>query len=108
MLPDKIAAKFVEALELFEPIKGQPSIRNLAKIAEVLTQLLLQTPFDETEGKDNIVGIINSVTKLERYGDRTPGTSLAIKNQALRKLCISLYQKETTGPRLSHKNTASQ
>ena len=29
---------------------------------EVLTQLILQIPFDETEGKDDIVGIINSAT----------------------------------------------
>ena len=62
MSPEEIVAKFVEALELFEPIEGQPSIRNLTEIAEVLTQLLLQIPFDETEGKDNLVGIINSAT----------------------------------------------
>ena len=47
MSPEEIVAKFAEALELFEPIKGQPSIRILTEIAEVLTQLLLQIPFDE-------------------------------------------------------------
>ena len=62
MSPEEIVAKFAEALELFEPIEGQPSIRNLTEIYEVLTQLLLQIPFDETEGKDNLVGIINSAT----------------------------------------------
>ena len=40
--------------------------RNRGK---VLTQLLLQIPFDETEGKENIVGIINSATTYRsRYG----------------------------------------
>ena len=62
MSPEEIVAKFLEALELFEPIKGRPSIRNLTKISEVLTQLQIQIPFDETEGKENLVGIINSAT----------------------------------------------
>ena len=62
MSPMEIVTKFAEALELFEPIEGQPSILNLTEIAEVLTQLLLQIPFDETEGKDNLVGIINLMT----------------------------------------------
>ena len=69
MSPEEIVAKFAEALEFFNPIKGQTSIRNLAEIVEVLTQLLLQIPFDETEGKDNLVGIINSATNYRsRYG----------------------------------------
>ena len=69
MSPEEIVAKFAEALELFEPIEGQPSIQNFTEIAEVLTQLLLQIPFDETEGKDNLVGIINSATTYRsRYG----------------------------------------
>ena len=69
MSPEEIVAKFAEALELFEPIEGQPSIRDLTKISEVLTQLLLQIPFDETEGKDNLVGVINSTAKYRsRYG----------------------------------------
>ena len=62
MSPKEIVAKFAEALELFEPIEGQPSIRNLTEIAGVLTRLLLQIPFDETEGKKNLVGIIDSAT----------------------------------------------
>ena len=32
---------------------------------EVLTQLLLQILFNETEGKDNLVGIINSATNYQ-------------------------------------------
>ena len=48
MLPKEIVAKFAEALKLFVPIEGQPSIRNLTEISEVITQLLLQIPFDET------------------------------------------------------------
>ena len=48
MSPEEIVAKFAEALELFEPIEGQPSIRNLTQISELLTQLLLQIPFVET------------------------------------------------------------
>ena len=69
MSPKEIVAKFAEALECFEPIEGQPSIWDLTKILEVLTQLLLQIPFDEMEGKDNLVGIINSATNYRsRYG----------------------------------------
>ena len=48
MLPKEIIAKFAEALELFDHIEGQPSIRDLTKISEVLTQLLLQILADET------------------------------------------------------------
>ena len=59
MSPEEIVAKFAEALELVEPIEVQPSIRYLTKILVVLTQLLFQIPFDETEGKDNLVGFIN-------------------------------------------------
>ena len=69
MEPKDIVAKFAEALKPFEPIKGQPSIRDLTKISQVLTQLLLQIPIDETEGKDNLVGVINSTTNYQsRYG----------------------------------------
>ena len=68
MSPVEIVAKFAEVLELFEPIKGQPSIRDLTKISEVLTQLLLQIPFNETEGKDNLVRVINSTANYcSRY-----------------------------------------
>ena len=66
MSPDEIVEKFAEALELFEPIERQPSIQNLTEIAEVLTQLLLQIPFDETEEKDNLVGIINLTTTYRK------------------------------------------
>ena len=59
MSPEEIVAKFAEALKLFEPIEGQPSIWDLTKILEIITQLLLQILFNETEGKDNLVGVIN-------------------------------------------------
>ena len=69
MSPEEIVAKFSEALELFKPMEGQPSIRDLTKISEVLTQLLLQIPFNETEGKDNLVRVINSATNYRSvYG----------------------------------------
>ena len=69
MSPEEIVAKFAEALELFKPMEGQPSIRDLTKISEVLTQLLLQIPFNETEGKDNLVRVINSTANYRsRYG----------------------------------------
>ena len=68
MSPEEIAAKFAEVLEIFDPIEGQPSIWDLNEILEVLTQLLLQIPFDETEGKDNLVGVINSTANYRsRY-----------------------------------------
>ena len=59
MSPEEIVAKFAEALELFNPIGGQPSIRDLTEILEFLTQLLFQIPFDETEGEDNLIEVIN-------------------------------------------------
>ena len=69
MSPEEIVAKFSEALKLFEPIEYQPSIRDLTKILKFLTQLLLQIPFDETEGKDNLVGVINLTSNYQsRYG----------------------------------------
>ena len=69
MSPEEIVAKFAEVLELFKPIEGQPSIRDLTGISEVLTQLLLQIPSDETEGRDNLVGVINSTANYRsRYG----------------------------------------
>ena len=69
MSPEDIVTKFAEALKPFEPIKGQPSIRDLTKISQVLTQLLLQIPFDETEGKNNLFGVINSTANYRsRYG----------------------------------------
>ena len=69
MSPEEIFEKFAEARELFEPIEDYPSIRDLTKISEVLTQLLLQILFDETEGKDNLVGFINATANYHsRYG----------------------------------------
>ena len=69
MSPEEIVAKFVEAADLFEPIQGQPSDRDITLIREVLTPILLQIPFDELEAKDNLIGIIQSTDKYARkYG----------------------------------------
>ena len=58
MTPKEIVAKFVDALEKFEPIDGQLSDTNLTRIREVVAPLLLQIPYDKTGGTHNLIGLI--------------------------------------------------
>ena len=60
MTPEEIVAKFVTALDNFEPITGQPSDTNLTKIWEAVSPLLLKILYDETGGKHNLIGLIRS------------------------------------------------
>jgi hypothetical protein len=69
MTPEEIVAKFAEAKDNFEPIQGQPGDVDLKRIRETLSPLLLQIPFDEMEGKDNLVGLIQPTAAYKRkYG----------------------------------------
>ena len=69
MTPEDIVAKFADALKKFEPIDGQPSETYLTRIWEVLATLLLQIPYDETEGIHNLIGLIRPVVAYTtRYG----------------------------------------
>ena len=73
MTPDEIVAKFVTAIDHFEPITEQPSDTNLTRLWEDVAPLLLQIPYDETGGKHNLVGIIWSKSAyVKRYGEAFP------------------------------------
>ena len=73
MTPDEIFAKFLVALDHFEPILDQPSDTDLTRLQEAFAPLLLQIPYDETGGTHNLIGIIRSKTAyLKRYGEAFP------------------------------------
>ena len=68
MMPEYIVSKFADALELFEPIEGQPSDVDMTKKREALDPLLLQIPYNKINAKHNLVGIIKDATRyLARY-----------------------------------------
>ena len=62
MLPDNISSLFYEALENFEPIYDQPTDSHLAKIREVLAQILIVIPYDKENLIHNLVGLIQDPT----------------------------------------------
>ena len=73
MTPDDIVAKFLAALDHFEPILDQPSDTDLTRLQEDVTPLLLQIPYGETGRTQNLIGIIRSKTAyLKRYGEALP------------------------------------
>ena len=73
MTPDEIVSKFSMALDNFEPITNQPSDSNLTRLREAIAPLLLQTPYDETGGVHNLIGIVRSKPAyLKRYGEAFP------------------------------------
>ena len=51
-------AKFVHALDNFEPITGQPSDTKLTRLWESVAPLLLQIPYDKTGVKHSLVSLI--------------------------------------------------
>ena len=56
---DDVVAKFQAAHEeLGGPIVGQPTYDDLRRIRELLYPLLLEIPYDEEQGKHNLVGLI--------------------------------------------------
>ena len=69
MTPEYIVDKFAYALKRFEPIDIQTSETNLTQIWEFLSPILLQNPYDETEGTQNFIGLIWLVADYTtRYG----------------------------------------
>ena len=60
MTPKEIVAKFANALEQFKPIDDQPSDTEITRIREVVAPLLLQIPYDKTEGAHNLIGHIRT------------------------------------------------
>ena len=61
MTPKDIVAKFANALEQFEPIDRNMSNTDLMRIQEVVVPILLQIPYDETGGTNNLIGLIMPV-----------------------------------------------
>ena len=73
MTPDEIVAKFLAALDHFEPILDQPSDTDLTRPRESVAPLLLQIPYNETGGTHNLIGIIRAKPAyLKRYGEAFP------------------------------------
>ena len=58
MTPEEIVAKFLHALNNFEPITGQPFDTDLKRLWGGVAPLLIQIPYDETGGKHNLIGLI--------------------------------------------------
>ena len=73
MTPDEIVAKFLAALDHFEPILNQPSDTDFTRLQEALAPLLLQIPYNEMGGTHNLIGIIRAKPAyLKRYGEVFP------------------------------------
>ena len=73
MTPKAIVAKLANALRQFDQIYGQPSDTNLTEIREVVAPLLLQIPYEKTEGTHNIIGLIRPVAAYTtRHGAEFP------------------------------------
>ena len=73
MTQDDIVAKFLAALDHFEPILDQPSDTDLTRLRKAVALLLFQIPYDETGGTHNLIGIIWSKTAyLKPYGEALP------------------------------------
>ena len=68
-MPEDISTLFTEASELFAAIFGQPTDANLHELRKVLFPILLDIPYDLTEGKQKLIGIISDDTDYNRdYG----------------------------------------
>ena len=94
MTPEEILAKFVTALDNFEPITGQPSDTDLTRLREAIALLLLQIPYDKTGGKHNLIGLILSkLAYVARYGKAFPNPkrvgayNLDIENNTTAVVC---------------------
>ena len=73
MTPDEIVAKFLAALNHFEPILNQSSDTDPTRLREAVAPLLLQIPYDETGMIHNLIGIIPvEPAYLKRYGEAFP------------------------------------
>ena len=73
MTPEEIVAKFATALDNFEPITEQPSDTDLTRLQEAVAPLLVQILYDETGGKNNLIGLIwSKLAYIARYGEAFP------------------------------------
>ena len=73
MTQEEIVAKFATVLDNFEPITEQPSDTNLNRLWEAATPLLLKILYDETGGKHNLIGLIQSkLAYITRYSEAFP------------------------------------
>ena len=73
MTPDEIVAKFLAALDHFEPILNQPLDTNLTRLQESVVLLIWQIPYNKTGGTHNLIGIIRSKSVyLKRYDEAFP------------------------------------
>ena len=69
MTPEEIVAKFLTAIDHFDPITEQPLDTDLTRLQEAFTPLLLQIRYDETGGKHNLIGLIRLKNAyVARYG----------------------------------------
>ena len=75
MIPKEIVAKFAHTLNNFETITGQPSDTDLTRLWEAVAPLLLQTLYDKTGAKHNLIGLIWPKTAyVDHYGEAFPET----------------------------------
>ena len=73
MTPEEIVAKFVHAIDYFEPIDGQPSDTDLTRLRVAVAPLLLQIPYDETGAVHNLISLIwPEASYVARYGKAFP------------------------------------
>ena len=73
MTPEEIVAEFAHSLDNFEPIDGQPSDTDLARLREAVTPLLLQIPYDKTGAVHNLIGLIRpEAAFVARYSEAFP------------------------------------
>ena len=78
MLPDYISNLFAEAHNKFDPITGQTTDSHLAKLREVLSQILLIVPHNNKNGVHNLVGLIQyPTTYTSDYITASPPTMQA-------------------------------
>ena len=62
MTPEEITALFATAAASFQPIQGQPTDDDLTALRDILYPLLLDIPYDEQQGGDNLIGLIEPTT----------------------------------------------
>ena len=73
MTLEEIFAKFATAIDHFKTITEKPSDTDLARLWESVAPLLLQIPYDETVGKHNLIGLIQSKNAyVARYSKAFP------------------------------------
>ena len=58
MSPEELSTLFEAARDDFEVKNGQPTDTYLVKIRAVITSILLLAPYDEYNGKHNLVGLV--------------------------------------------------